>query len=74
MPASSAVAAWPSEPGDCQGAVSKAGGCAAHGTDKCGNRGIYTLEGSTGERYRACQAWMDAHPEVPLLDREPGNS
>lgn len=42
-------------------------GCSAHGTNICGNEGVWMLAGK-GMTYPACQRFLDEHPEITIRE------
>jgi hypothetical protein len=49
--------------------VSRAGGCAIHGTNRCGESAVATVVHPL-ERNAACARWMAEHPRVEWREQD----
>ena len=54
---------WRKDDYDDKAKVSRAGGCAMHGTDVCAEPAVATVV-HPASRNAACAAWMAGHPGV----------
>ncbi len=61
---------WKAEHFTPPAGVSRNGGCAMHGVDRCMQRAVATVVFPT-ENNGACEEWLREHPEVEWRQDEP---
>jgi hypothetical protein len=63
---------WREDHYDRSAKVSRAAGCAMHGTDVCGELAVATVV-YPSERNAACARWIAEHPEVEWHEDREGS-